>query len=61
YKIEPLLRFIEEEEAEMKEKLKWGYNTAYMLTGQLNEHPRAAINFVKEERKDYTKFYEEVI
>jgi 4-hydroxy 2-oxovalerate aldolase len=28
-----------------------------MLTGQLNEHPRAAINFIKEDRKDYTKFY----
>jgi 4-hydroxy 2-oxovalerate aldolase len=61
YKIEPLLKFIEEEEEGMRSKLKWGYNTAYMLTGQLNEHPRAAINFIKEDRKDYRKFYEEVI
>ena len=29
----------------------------YMLTGQLNRHPREAMAFTAENRKDYCEFY----
>jgi 4-hydroxy 2-oxovalerate aldolase len=32
-----------------------------MMTGVLNQHPRTAIQFTKEKRKDYTEFYKELI
>ena len=31
------------------------------MTGQLNQHPRAAIKFTKDKRKDYAEFYKELI
>ena len=36
------------------------YDIPYMLTGQLNTHPRPAISYVKEDRKDYSKFANEL-
>ena len=40
-----------------EEGIQWGYNTAYLLTGRLNMHPRSAISFTKENRQDYARFY----
>ena len=34
----------------------WGYDVPYMLTGQYNTHPRPAIQFISDGRKDYFKF-----
>ncbi|MBD5453674.1 MAG: nucleoid-structuring protein H-NS, partial [Lachnospiraceae bacterium] len=39
----------------------WGYDVPYLLTGILNQHPKTAIQFVKEERKDYHDFYLELL
>lgn len=41
--------------------VKWGYDVPYMLTGQYNTHPRPAISFVKDDRKDYTNFAHELL
>mgnify|MGYP000469660040 FL=1 len=34
-----------------------GYDVPYMLTGMLNQHPREAIDFIKNERHDYADMY----
>ncbi len=58
YRIDPILSFIEKEMIPLKESgLKWGYDIPYVLTGILNQHPRTAIQFQKEDRKDYRQFY----
>lgn len=57
YHIEPLLKFIEQHILPLREKMHWGYDIPYMLTGQLNEHPRSAMDFIKREGSDYTSFY----
>jgi 4-hydroxy 2-oxovalerate aldolase len=31
-----------------------------MMTGILNQHPRTAIAFTNEDRKDYTNFWKEI-
>ena len=61
YKVAPILKIIEEHTEKLKaEGVKWGYDIPYMLTGQLYTHPRPAISYVKEDRKDYSKFANEL-
>ncbi|HCB94457.1 MAG TPA: nucleoid-structuring protein H-NS, partial [Ruminococcus sp.] len=61
YKVNPILKIIENHTHKLKEAgVKWGYDIPYMLTGQYNTHPRPAIQFVNEERKDYSKFANEL-
>ncbi len=62
YRINPLLRFIEKHIVPMKESgVVWGYDVPYLLTGILNQHPKTAIQFTKEGRKDYNDFYLELL
>lgn len=61
YRVEPIVKVIEEHTSKFREQgVKWGYDIPYMLTGQYNTHPRPAIQFVKEERKDYYRFINEL-
>ena len=57
FSILPLLRFIEEYIIPLRKEIHWGYEIPYMLTGQLNEHPRTAISFIKAEDTNYVKLY----
>lgn len=62
YRINPLLKFIEKHIVPMKESgVVWGYDVPYLLTGILNQHPKTAIQFTKEGRKDYNDFYLELL
>ena len=62
YKLFPVLKFIEENIESLKQAgVEWGFDIPYMLTGQLNQHPRAAIAAMKEGRKDYTGFFKELV
>lgn len=54
YKMDPILKFIREYILPLKESgLVWGYDVPYLLTGLQNAHPRSAIEFIKEGRRDY--------
>ncbi|MCM1254035.1 MAG: aldolase catalytic domain-containing protein [Clostridium sp.] len=62
YRINPLLKFIEKHIVPMKESgVVWGYDVPYLLTGILNQHPKTAIQFMKEERTNYHDFYLELL
>lgn len=62
YDIYPIIKFIEEHMAKLHaEGTVWGYDLQYLMTGLLNQHPRTAIQFTKENRKDYSEFYKEVV
>ena len=62
YKLFPVVQFIEKYmEPLIEEGIEWGFAIPYLLTGHLNQHPRAAIAAMKEKRKDYTEFYKEII
>lgn len=62
YRINPLLKFIEQHIVPLKESgVVWGYDVPYLLTGILNQHPKTAIQFTKEGRKDYNDFYLELL
>lgn len=62
YNIFPILQFVEKYMVPLQESgIVWGYDIPYMVTGQLNQHPRTAIAAVKEKRKDYSVFYKEFV
>lgn len=61
YDIIPLLKFLEKHIVPLKESgVVWGYNIPYLLTGQMNRHPRSAIAATKENRSDFLNFYLEL-
>ncbi len=62
YKFYATLKFIQEEMLQLKKDgVVWGYDVPYLITGYLNQHPRAAMAFTKDKRTDYSKFFDEVI
>jgi len=61
YKIEPLLKFIKEEIVSLEKELDWGYSIPYMITGQLNEHPRSAMKARAQNDTEFVKFYQSLL
>ncbi len=58
----PVIQFIEKYMNKLKaDGVVWGYDLQYLLTGQLNQHPRTAIQFTSDKRQDYSEFYKELI
>lgn len=59
YNLFPVLQFIEKHINPLKENgTVWGYDIPYLLTGRLNQHPSAAIDFTRDRRSDYAEFYQ---
>jgi 4-hydroxy 2-oxovalerate aldolase len=47
---------------ERKGDMEWGYRIPYMITGQMNQHPRAAIKMrAGDNPDDYVAFYDQMI
>ncbi len=62
FNLSPVLKVIQDYMIPMREDIEWGYIIPYMITGVLNEHPRAAIAKRSSEDKDkYAEFYEEIL
>ena len=62
YNVYPAIRFVDAYMNHLKaEGVLWGYDLQYLMTGLLNQHPRAAIQFTKDKRNDYTEFYREIV
>lgn len=62
YNVYPAIQFVEKYMKELQRQgIVWGYDVQYLISGILNQHPRAAIQFTKEKRTDYAEFYKEMI
>jgi 4-hydroxy 2-oxovalerate aldolase len=62
YNLRPILDCVQNHVEPMREKLRWGFDLPYMLTGLLNQHPRAAIKFkAAEGKQDVIQFYDTII
>lgn len=56
YHVEPILDLVTNEMLPLKHSgVDWGYNTSYMLTGLMNQHPRTAITASKKGEMNYTE------
>lgn len=62
YDIRPILDLISKEFIPLRNKIEWGYIIPYMITGILDEHPRAAMALRNgNEKENYREFYESLI
>ncbi|MCD7918305.1 MAG: aldolase catalytic domain-containing protein [Clostridiales bacterium] len=62
YNVYPVFRFLQNHIIPLRESgVVWGYDIPYLLTGKLNQHPRSAIEAVKQGRTDYAEFYTELL
>lgn len=60
--VRPALSCIQKHIEPLREKLGWGFAHSYMLTGFLNEHPRAAMAFQEAEKiGDIGEFYDSLV
>lgn len=58
FKLRPVLTCLQDHINPLKKKVEWGYDTSYMLTGQMNMHPRSAMAFMDEKRQDIVAFFD---
>lgn len=62
FDLRPILEAIEELFVPLHQKYEWGYIIPLMVTGQMNRHPKDAIEYRKtENREKYVKFYDRMM
>ncbi len=62
YNLVPVMDFVQKYiQAERDKGNTWGYDIPYLLTGILNCHHSSAIKFIKDNRTDYSRFYQELL
>jgi len=62
FHLRPVLECIRDHIEPLREELRWGFDIPYMITGQLNLHPRAAMKFMASDGpKDVVEFYDTMI
>ncbi|MFH1616231.1 MAG: aldolase catalytic domain-containing protein [Planctomycetota bacterium] len=61
FSLVPIMKVLQDHMIPMREEIEWGYIIPYVITGILNRHPKAAIDYRKTENRDkYAEFYEEL-
>jgi 4-hydroxy 2-oxovalerate aldolase len=59
FHLRPVLECVQDLFVPLRKELDWGYSIPYMLTGQLNMHPRMAIELRESSTPDnYVEFYD---
>jgi 4-hydroxy 2-oxovalerate aldolase len=61
FRLRPIIGLLQDYIEPLKSTLEWGPFVPYNITGQMNLHPRAAMQFrASKEKNDYLKFYDQV-
>ncbi|MCX7920314.1 MAG: aldolase catalytic domain-containing protein [bacterium] len=61
FRLRPVIKCLQEYVVPLREKVTWGYDIPYMLTGQMNLHPRSAMEFLDgKDNKNYLAFYDTI-
>jgi 4-hydroxy 2-oxovalerate aldolase len=62
FKLRPVLECIRDHVEPLRAKLQWGFSVPYMISGQLNQHPREAMKFMESgDNRDIVKFFDAMI
>ncbi|HOW18932.1 MAG TPA: aldolase catalytic domain-containing protein [Phycisphaerae bacterium] len=62
FDLRPILRLLQDHFVALREKVEWGPLVPYNITGQLNQHPRAAMKLRAGPDKDkYVEFYDSCV
>jgi len=60
-RLRPILQCIQEYIEPLRKELLWGFDIPYMMTGLLNRHPRAGMEFnASSDRGDIVKFFDSI-
>lgn len=61
FKQRPIIEAVEKLMVPLRESIDWGYSIPYMISGQMNQHPRDAIKLREsDKRNEFIKFYDEM-
>jgi 4-hydroxy 2-oxovalerate aldolase len=61
FKLRPIIGLLQNHIEPLKTTVEWGPLVPYNITGQMNLHPRAAMQFrASSEKDDFIKFYDQV-
>lgn len=61
FKQRPVIEAVEKLTLPLRSQIDWGYSIPYMISGQMNEHPRAAMKLRESADKDqFIRFYDEI-
>ena len=61
FRLRPILQCIQDHFLPLDGEMEWGYRIPYLLTGLLNQHPRAAIAMrASDAPDDYVGFYDQL-
>jgi 4-hydroxy 2-oxovalerate aldolase len=62
FNLRPIVEVIQQHLLPLRRQLDWGPSVPYNLTGQLNQHPRSAIEWCEgPDRDDYLAFYDKIV
>ena len=62
FKQRPVIRLLEEQIPKIRETVEWGPLVPYNITGQLNLHPRSAMEFRAGDTPDaFVEFYDQIV
>ena len=62
FDLRPVLHCVQHTIEPMRSTLKWGFGLSYLLTGMLNQHPRAAIKYGEaEDQGDIVEFFDSLM
>jgi 4-hydroxy 2-oxovalerate aldolase len=62
FRLRPVLQCIQEHVEPLREKLRWGFAIPYMITGHLNQHPKAAMTFMEGDgHRDIVRFFDSIV
>ena len=62
FKLRPVVKLLQEHIDGLRESVEWGPLVPYNLTGQMNRHPSAAIEFRdSEDKDDYVMFFDKLV
>ena len=62
YRLRPIIKFIEEHVPKISKTMQWGFEIPYMITGQLNMHPRQAMQLLAGDQSgEYVDFYDSLM
>jgi 4-hydroxy 2-oxovalerate aldolase len=61
FRLRPIISLLQHHIEPLKATVEWGPLVPYNITGQMNLHPRAAMQFrATDEKDDFVKFYDQV-
>ena len=62
FKLRPIMKLLQDHMLKLRETVEWGPLIPYNLTGQLNRHPRAAMQWrAADQRDNFLAFYDQLM